>query len=145
MARAPQHPSAFTDIAPILDAALAAGGGAYRPIGPNGEPSAAAAIKWRHRVYSFRRSLRHQQSQALGPFDIQGTTPYDGIVLTIEEGDPTTVLINKHQSLIGRLTTLEGVPIEPVRAAAEATVSGIDDDPLLEQARQQAAELGLED
>lgn len=141
MARAPQHPSAFADIKPILDAALAAGGGAYRPPGD----SPAAAIRWRHRAYSFRRALRYQQAQALGPFDINPVTPYDGIILTIEDSDPTTVLINKQQSLTGRLTTLDGAPLEPVRAAAETTVNVVEDDPLLEQARQQAAELGLED
>ena len=137
MARAPQHPSAFPDIGPILDAALAAGGGAYRPPGD----SPQAAIKWRHRAYSFRRAVRHQAQQAGGPFDFDITTPYDGVVLTIEDGDPTTVLINKAPP-IGRLTTLDGAPLEPVRAAAE-TPSLVEDDPLLEQARQQAQELGF--
>jgi hypothetical protein len=138
--RTPQHPSSFQDIKPILDAALAAGGGAYRPRNQQGKPSPEAAARFRHRAYSFRRSLQHQIEKE-GMSVTSTTTPYDGMVLRIDPNDHTVVLINKPDD-VGDLMGLDGKPLKI--GAPRNPEPAIGEDPLIERARQQAKELGIE-
>lgn len=129
------HPSAYADIKPILDAALAAGGGVYRPKDRWGNPSPKAAVAWRARAYAFRAALlRHQTSDILG----KPSTPYDGMVLRLDDRDPTVVLINKMDP-VGELVDFSGraLPIGPAPREDPFV------DPLIEQARRQAADLGI--
>jgi hypothetical protein len=138
--RTPQHPSSYSDIRPILDAALAAGGGQYRPRGANGQASPQAAIRFRHRAYSFRRALQHQlREQGMGIVEV--STPYDSMVLSIDAQDPTLVIINRPDPL-GDLLDLKGNRLEI--GGTPPSAQGPDGDPLLEQARQQAKDLGIE-
>lgn len=141
--RKPQHPSAFADLKPILDAALAAGGASYRPRDHTGKHSPEAAHRFRHRVYAFRRSLQYyQEKEGLG--FTSTSTPYDAIILRIDPNDPTCVLINKPDDY-GDLKTLDGKPLKVGETPpASAAPSSHDDDPLIEQARRQAKELGIE-
>lgn len=125
------HPAAYADIQPILDAALAAGGAAYKPRDKSGKPSHSAAIAWRARAYAFRNALRQQLDPILGP----RTTPYDSMVLRIDPSDPTTVWINRPDP-VGDLIGLDGkpLPISPAISRAQNEA----EDPLLEAARVQA-------
>lgn len=138
--RKPQHPSSFSDIKPILDAALAAGGGRYRPRNPEGVPSEAAAHRFRHRAYAFRRAIQAlslQEGLGLTPV----TTPYDSMVLRIDPEDPTVVLINKPDPQ-GDLMGLDGEPL--ILGTPPASASSDHEDPLVNEARRQAKELGIE-
>jgi hypothetical protein len=137
--RKPQHPSAFADLKPILDAALAAGGASYRPRDHFGKHSVEAAHRFRHRAYAFRRSLQYfQEQEGMGLTAV--STPYDGMVLRIDPLDPTVVLINKPDNL-GDLRGLDG---QALKVGASPSPIASHEDPLVEQARKQAKELGIE-
>lgn len=136
------HPASYADIKPILDAALAAGGAAYTPKGRDGEPSRGAAIAWRARAYAFRHAIkRHQAADSLGLGP--NSTPYDAIILRIDPHNDKVVLINKHDPL-GDLVGLDGKPLTVGAVSGDLTVAREESaDPLLEQARKQAADLGI--
>lgn len=138
------HPASYADIKPILDAALAAGGAAYTPRDRNGNTGPTVATAWRARAYAFRTALKRQASEnnlGFGPTN----TPYDAMVLRIDPRNEEVVLINKHDPL-GDLVGLDGKPLPVGPLSGDLTVTREElADPLIEQARRQAADLGLED
>lgn len=138
------NPASYADIKPILDAALAAGGGQYRPLDERrgNVPTREAATRFRARAYAFRTALAKMQDSGgiLGP----PTTPYDHMVIRIDPNDPTIVWIN-NPTPQGQLTDLKGRPLDvaaPDYSYGHRDSSG--SDPLLDQARKQAEELGLD-
>ncbi len=105
-----KNPNAYADVAAILDAALAMGGGVYTL------PSHGRAIRWAHRAYSLRLSLRNIQVLLPGQAP---STPYDNIELRVEDlGKDRRAEPHKVQILLktaeGVLTDLEGNPLEPM-------------------------------
>src|SRR5688500_6670677 len=100
-----KSPAQFSDVASVLDAALAAGGGLYRL------PTEKKAIRWRHRAYSLRALLQrldHARKQHIEP----GTSAYDQMILRIDERDPCVVRIETIKAE-GQLTGLDSRPLAP--------------------------------
>lgn len=103
MSRVGKTLSQFLDVIPVLDAAIAAGGGRYTL------PTSGQAVNWRQRAYTLRSIMRkadqarHDKIPGYSP-----STPYDGINLSID-GEAVVIKLLKIQ---GSLTSLDGVPVE---------------------------------
>lgn len=116
----PQISAQYSDVKPILDAALAQGGGTYEA------PTPGAAVQFRHRCYAFRKAFREASESA---------SPYDRLVLRKLRKGETRVRIEPN-ILPGTFVPAGGTPIE--------TYAVEDDDPLLDEAAQLRQSLGLE-
>ena len=114
----------YSDVRAVLDAALESGGANYevpataekiKEFGPV-EAALRAAKNWRFRAYYFRTLFRKQENHRLGmrPEDFTPSTPYDNIVLPV----PTDgrVFITVEEAPSGKLTTLDGKPLNPQHA-----------------------------
>jgi hypothetical protein len=75
----------YADIRPVLDAALASGGGTFTC------SDYGAAVHWRQRAYRFRKAF----AETLGPRDM---SPYDVLVLPRLAPDSCEVVINVRQT-----------------------------------------------
>lgn len=113
----PSNLAQFSDVAAVLDAALANGGGRYEL------PTPGKAIKWRQRAYTLRKTLSKLDAQKkLKLLGASPSTPYDQMYLRIEPHDRCVVLIEILKPE-GRLTTLEGAPLEAGPTPAETLVT----------------------
>lgn len=119
MATIPQVNSRFTDVKPVLDAALASGGGKYVA------PTPGAAVHFRQRAYSFRKAYR----EACSP----NASPYDQLTLRKPSGCEVVIA---PIALPGTFTPADGTPLNT--SAAES------DDPLLAEALAVRTNLGLD-
>lgn len=68
----PRNPNQYLDIRPVLDAAVANGGGTYALA------TAAEAVRWRQRAYGYRKLL-WEEAGGIG-------TPYDKLVIKLPTG-----------------------------------------------------------
>lgn len=116
----PQISAQYSDVKPVLDAALAHGGGTYEA------PSPGAAVQFRHRCYAFRKAFREASESA---------SPYDRLVIRKLAKGQTNVVIEPN-TLPGTFVPAGGAPIE--------TYTVEDNDPLLDEAAQLRKSLGLE-
>ena len=98
-----RNPSAFSDVAPIWQAALTTPGLTLRFESPN------RAIYYHQRIYRYRATLiKHQEELSPIP-GFYGSTPYDHLTIR-REGN---VLIFYEKSLTGiAATDAEGNPVE---------------------------------
>lgn len=122
-------PSQFSDVAAVLDAALAAGGGLYKL------PTSGKAIRWRQRAYMLR-SLLLKIDERMKQGTVPASTPYDNLVLRIRDDDPLTVRIEIEQPE-GILTTLNSTPLELKEKLK------LIDDPFLDELEDLVARKGL--
>lgn len=99
----PNRLGQYADVRPILDEALASGGGRYTL------PSHGEAVNWRHRAYRFRKLFATLHGEGK-------ESPYDRISMKKLGPDDCTVVLT--------VASIRGV-FEP---AGEATASPIDDD-----------------
>lgn len=121
-----KNPLTYSDVRPVLDAALAAGGGAYRL------ESYKHACIWRAKAYYLRKLLAEGKQIAPG---IIPSTPYDGMKLQIKDN----VVYIRFNEPTGELMSLDHrqyLPVNSISAAKD------DDDPLLEEALEFAKTLG---
>jgi hypothetical protein len=128
-----KSPSQYSDVAKVLDAALAAGGGLYRL------PTSGKAIRWRQRAYGLRKLLieiDEKRKQGLAP----AGSPYDTMILRIHESDPCVVRIETLQPE-GELTTLGNAPMPALPTVT--AYDPIDDDPYLEEIKDLVKERGV--
>lgn len=93
--------ASFAHIGPVLDAALAAGGGRYRLA------TKSQAIRWRAEAYHYRKLLEKEARARLIIPGLPVRTPYDTMLLTIEG---STVVIGR-QAPKGVLTDTEDQPL----------------------------------
>lgn len=120
----PTNPRAYTDVAAVLDAALAVGGARYTPPAN----TRGAAINWAQRAYTFRKLL---QRNAAPPGHEFGPTEYDSLKFRV---DGSSVIIERSLPT-GGLTDLEGNPIEAKEADIEIHSPKEIDPDLLEAAK----------
>ena len=109
----PQVSSRFGDIKPLMDAALASGGGIYHA------PTSGQAVRFRQRAYQFRKAFREAAAPAASPYDR----------LTIKRlapGDTKVEIVPI--SLPGTFTPAEGPPV------IETAAPVLEDDELLQAA-----------
>jgi len=116
--------AAYTDVSPVLDAALKHKGGRYKL------PTRAAAFKWRHRAYTYRKLL----SQTLG-----GKQDYNQLELTID--DSTVVLTLRVVN--GQFTTTTGEAVE-LEAASSPLAEDEEQSQLMDEAEKLVKDLGLQ-
>lgn len=100
-----RNPNTYSDVAAVLDAAIAAGGEAIYETSHYAE-----ATRWRARAYQLRLLLRDLAAETLPP-GMAPTTRFDHLLLTIDKKEPTKVRISVRKPT-GRLVTPEGKPIE---------------------------------
>lgn len=86
-------PNAFADVASVLDAAIAAGGGTYTL------PTPGKATHWRQRAYTLRKILGEINLKRKGedPGAV-ATTPYDTLYLRILPSAPCDVVIEFNEA-----------------------------------------------
>jgi hypothetical protein len=65
-----------------------------------------AAMRWRYRVYHFRKLLRKQDAIRLHMKDIQVATPYDGLQIAV--ADMNGLLLIKFSEIEGELSDTVG-------------------------------------
>ena len=90
--------STFSDIIPVLNAAVAAGGVTFEC------GSRAEAVRWRARAYSCRMTYRELQADK----GRETASPWDAINISIEGA---RIFIRLAAPIIN-MTTLDGVPID---------------------------------
>jgi hypothetical protein len=113
----------YSDVKPILDAALKSNGGVYRLASFND------AIRWRQRAYKFRLLVQRRATREMNIAGAEGSTPYDTMILRIAGTRPEVII--EFQAPRG-----EFVPNE--EPATPSTV--LDEDALLAAARRLAGE-----
>ena len=118
--------ASYNDIARVLTAAQAAGGGRIT-LGDRGK-----ATRWRHRAYYYRKLLRDLSAS--------GLTPFDDMTLSLE-GNAVLIEFSRVE---GTLTTLDGQPLD-LPEAPSIPLSDAEEDALFEEARRFALNLGDED
>lgn len=100
-----KSPSQYSDVAAVLDAALARGGGRYRL------PTKGKAVQWRQRAYSLRKALALLDASRK-PEGVPPITPYDQLILQIKDDDPCVVVISI-RAPEGVLEDMEGGAVRP--------------------------------
>lgn len=126
----PKNPSAYTDVAAIMETA------AQRPTGVRYRlPTFSKAIHVRQRCYAYRAAVRHEQEQATAEVPgLTTTTHLDSLKLRIEDANrvpihtspkamgidttPFYEVVIFHASALGELLDAEGNPIEPITLMA---------------------------
>lgn len=100
---------AFPHVQSVLDEAVLRKGLRYTL------PSAREAITFRTHAYHFRKLYQKEQYRLAGGITVP--TVYDGIFITL---DGATVVIQlRDAQVVGRMTTLDGLPITPETKARE--------------------------
>lgn len=97
----PKYSSRYPEIREVLDYAIANRGARYTLI------SGGKAVHWRQRAYHFRKILWGELN-GMNPVP-PIPTPYDGLRITVDPTDPTTVIIEINSA--DRIGTL--VPLSP--------------------------------
>jgi len=116
----------FTDVAQVLEAALAAGGARY-VLSRRGE-----AVKFRHRCYAYRAALARLDGERKA--NMPGTAPstrFDTLVIRIGAKDTAeeATLLSEFNQPKGQILALDGKPLVPINRPSSA------DDPLLAEAQ----------
>lgn len=112
------NPHNYSHIPPILDSALAKGGGRYTL------SSKKAAMRWRQEAYHYRTLMQKLAQEAILAPGVLAATPYDNMFLTL---DGATVIIQLRDRAMekGQLTDLEGVPIHTVQPAVPTDLANM--------------------
>lgn len=99
-----KNPNVYSDVAAVLDAAIAAKQPTvYKTHHP------AAAIAWRARAYQLRKLLLNLNAEVTPP-GLAPTSKYDHVFLQISKEDPCCVIISIRKPA-GVLTTQDGTII----------------------------------
>ena len=123
-------PNTYNDCRRVFDLAVERGGLKLRL------ESHGAAIRFRHRMYAYRKILFKQAEKA----SLNGEIPpnaYSHLVITIDEN----VLIVRERDVPGEILDLDGQPI----VERDRPITLDDTDPLLEEARKLKLNLGGHD
>ena len=113
----PDTINAYSDVRDVLDLARQRGGGVYRL------PTAAEAVRWRLRAYTFRKLYRKENG---------GYSPYDNMTLRLD-GTAVSITINVPLGTFEDLSG-EAVPVEDKHF--------LEHDELFEEAERLRKELG---
>lgn len=115
-----KHPNVYSDVAAVLDAALASRTTAVYKTG-----SPAEAIAWRGRAYQLRKILLNLSAETTPP-GLAPVSKYDHIFLQISKEDPSCVIISIRKPT-GTLTTQDGTVI-PVGVARDVQRDPLEDE-----------------
>lgn len=122
----------FSDIPPILNAALEAGGAQYVC------PTYEAACAWRARAYKYRQLLRKLETQRYAHVPGYAVhTPYDVLLLRLDVKARSNTIQIELAAGPGQLLSKDGMPLSPVYDSPVMSE-------LESEAEQVARDLGLE-
>lgn len=112
-------PSSFSDLAPLLQAALREGGARVQLDRP------ADATQLRQRIYRYRKAMG-DAAQAAG---YPSTTPYDSMLVTIDQR--TCEVVIQFRSPNFNVRTLDGRPLELPAQTETPQLGGVGQPPRL--------------